>query len=558
MSGAPQSRGAGAGTGTPERSRTLAVLRFAVVLTAVLFFTVPLTSAGGVLGAVAGTTGGTLLGLRLARGRLRLAAVALAGLALALGGTLAAALATGSTLLPALVGPTGALQLAELLRWFLLTMAVVGALRFASARHPGLALLEVILAISCLALALSAHRDGAFHRPLELGDWAWSRGIDPARLLLALGALAGLGLTPLLLGEALGRHGRNLLSLVLLALGLLLLASRMPLPASRRPDAAGLRGEGEDGDRQRRPREGGRGSGQGDEGRGLTGPTPARPGDGGDAAGDLPREGAGSAGRGGDGGQPSAPPPSVADQFPFQDEVSNDGSESAVAVVVFHDDHHPANGFYYFRQVAFSQYNGRRMVRTTRDDADGDLFDGFPVLRKELELPESATWHDRVRTTVALLADHRQPFGLVAPRSLEGLPNPQAGRFVRTYRVVSVVIRSSYQEMLLAPAGEDGWSSALLSHYTALPADPRYRALAEEVTALLSAEFADLPLPRALAIKRWLDQHVTYSHRSKHAGADDPVASFLFGDRTGYCIHIAHAAVYLLRSLGVPALVGAG
>ncbi|MBM4320081.1 MAG: transglutaminase domain-containing protein, partial [Deltaproteobacteria bacterium] len=46
--------------------------------------------------------------------------------------------------------------------------------------------------------------------------------------------------------------------------------------------------------------------------------------------------------------------------------------------------------------------------------------------------------------------------------------------------------------------------------------------------------------------------------RSKHAGADDPVASFLFGDRTGYCIHIAHAAVYLLRSLGVPARVGAG
>jgi hypothetical protein len=32
----------------------------------------------------------------------------------------------------------------------------------------------------------------------------------------------------------------------------------------------------------------------------------------------------------------------------------------------------------------------------------------------------------------------------------------------------------------------------------------------------------------------------------------------LFGDRTGYCVHFAHAAVYLMRTLGIPARVGAG
>jgi hypothetical protein len=46
--------------------------------------------------------------------------------------------------------------------------------------------------------------------------------------------------------------------------------------------------------------------------------------------------------------------------------------------------------------------------------------------------------------------------------------------------------------------------------------------------------------------------------RSGHSHADDPTADFLFGDRTGYCVHFAHAAVYLLRTLGIPARVGAG
>ena len=38
----------------------------------------------------------------------------------------------------------------------------------------------------------------------------------------------------------------------------------------------------------------------------------------------------------------------------------------------------------------------------------------------------------------------------------------------------------------------------------------------------------------------------------------DPTADFLFGDRTGYCVHFAHAAVLLWRALGIPARVGTG
>jgi hypothetical protein len=46
--------------------------------------------------------------------------------------------------------------------------------------------------------------------------------------------------------------------------------------------------------------------------------------------------------------------------------------------------------------------------------------------------------------------------------------------------------------------------------------------------------------------------------KSGHANAEDPTADFLFGDRIGYCVHFAHAAVYLMRTLGIPARVGAG
>ena len=56
----------------------------------------------------------------------------------------------------------------------------------------------------------------------------------------------------------------------------------------------------------------------------------------------------------------------------------------------------------------------------------------------------------------------------------------------------------------------------------------------------------------------WLGREGIYSLKNEHSDAEDPTASFLFGDRTGYCVHFAHAATYLMRSLGVPARVATG
>jgi hypothetical protein len=59
-------------------------------------------------------------------------------------------------------------------------------------------------------------------------------------------------------------------------------------------------------------------------------------------------------------------------------------------------------------------------------------------------------------------------------------------------------------------------------------------------------------------VAQYLSERGTYSRSSRHASAPDPTASFLFGDLTGYCVHFAHAAVYLYRAMGVPARVATG
>jgi hypothetical protein len=112
--------------------------------------------------------------------------------------------------------------------------------------------------------------------------------------------------------------------------------------------------------------------------------------------------------------------------------------------------------------------------------------------------------------------------------------------------------------MLEGRLGSPAWSSALWAHYTEAPSDPRYSELATKIVSELPEELADNPIARAFSITAWLSGEGIYSLKNEHSGAEDPTASFLFGDLTGYCVHFAHAAVYLMRSMGVPARVATG
>ena len=68
-------------------------------------------------------------------------------------------------------------------------------------------------------------------------------------------------------------------------------------------------------------------------------------------------------------------------------------------------------------------------------------------------------------------------------------------------------------------------------------------------------------MANAFAIKLYLDEVTRYTMKERHELAEDPTAEFLFGPHqqfTGYCVHTSHAAVYLWRSLGIPARIGVG
>jgi len=91
-----------------------------------------------------------------------------------------------------------------------------------------------------------------------------------------------------------------------------------------------------------------------------------------------------------------------------------------------------------------------------------------------------------------------------------------------------------------------------------VPDDPRYAALAEIIARSVDPRFAGDDLARAYAVKRHLEREGFYTMRSTHTSTVDPTASFLFGSLRGYCVHFAHAAVYLMRSLGVASRVALG
>ncbi len=230
-----------------------------------------------------------------------------------------------------------------------------------------------------------------------------------------------------------------------------------------------------------------------------------------------------------------------------------------MAVVVLHDDYTPPSEVYYFRETAFSEFNGQRLVETQRDDVDRDIPREFP--NAPLPVPEAPPLEQGrrpLRTSVGLLTDHARPFALDAPVRFEPTKTRDSFRFQRSYEVLSNVPTLSLEEMLGHAAGATGWSDARWREYTEAPEDPRYAALADQMLERLRPEYRADPLARALIVKETLEETGTYSLKSKHAEAADPTADFLFGDRVGYCVHFAHAAAYLLRTLGVPARVAAG
>lgn len=92
---------------------------------------------------------------------------------------------------------------------------------------------------------------------------------------------------------------------------------------------------------------------------------------------------------------------------------------------------------------------------------------------------------------------------------------------------------------------------AFRTRYLSLPnMDPRIAALAKSVTQGKLDEY-----DRALAIQNYLRRHFGYTLDPPSIEPSDPVGSFLFVSRQGYCAYFASAMAVMLRDLGIPARV---
>jgi transglutaminase-like putative cysteine protease len=440
-------------------------------------------------------------------------------LAIAAGAVLLAAvlghLAVGSDLLAPSVGPATALRAGEATAMGVGALGVSTALRALSSRRTAFAVLEVGLVALAFAELVVAHRNGAINRPFDIADPIIAQGGDPTWAMIAIGSAAALVIVLLLLSErSLLRSVLHLSLVVAVLLGVVGTTAMIGMPSPPMTGAGlGLRSDEErEGDREEE-------------------------GEGGEGGGRRNNE-----------------------ELEFRDNYDNAANRVPLGVVLFHDDYSSPTGVYYFRQGAFSQYNGRRLVVSSRADVDRDIAQSFPTAPMEIDdPPEPGADRATLDTTVALLADHNRPFALESPLSMRPQTNPDARRFKRVYRATSAALTADYASLLGRSAGDAGWPREVWEHYTAAPDDPRYRELALRIVhERLPEDIRDDPMAKALAITDYLGEQGVYSLRSRHSDAEDPTASFLFGDKTGYCVHFAHAAVYMMRTLGLPARVATG
>lgn len=235
-----------------------------------------------------------------------------------------------------------------------------------------------------------------------------------------------------------------------------------------------------------------------------------------------------------------------------------DGKPDPVAIALLHDEL-DTSGVLYFRQTARSRLAGERLVEDTSHDFDRDLLAGYPVngpIRgASTQAPE---FHRSMSTSMFLMVAHPQPVGLGHPVAYIPLDNPDPKRFVAAYGVESALLTAEPLRLLGRPSIPKSWSEAERAHYLGIPDDPRYQALSDAIVRELDPRYFGDPVLTAYGIKRYLEKEGFYSLAQKEMTGTDPTARFLFGDMRGYCVHFAHAAVFLFRSQGIPARVALG
>ncbi|MBN8548526.1 MAG: transglutaminase domain-containing protein [Deltaproteobacteria bacterium] len=214
----------------------------------------------------------------------------------------------------------------------------------------------------------------------------------------------------------------------------------------------------------------------------------------------------------------------------------------------------PFSPMMYMRESALSQFNGHELTIANRT-YDQDVSNTSPAEAYATEEDPSLGSRVPLVQSVYLLTDHKLAFAVDYPTSIVGLKNPNPSRFKGAFRAYSIAPGFPLQSLAGLEVGDPKWSPATRDHYLYPHPDHRYAELAQQIT-----EGYTNPVEKAAAIVQYLSKNAIYTLTPNHEVKpdEDPVAPFLFGDKRGYCVHFAHATVYMLRALGIPARIGTG
>lgn len=237
------------------------------------------------------------------------------------------------------------------------------------------------------------------------------------------------------------------------------------------------------------------------------------------------------------------------------------GSSNQPAALVRLEGDYAGNPFspmLYLREAALSKFSGVEMVQASSGfDRDVPLVSPEESYSRKEELSGiDDSFRREVVQSVYLLTKHKLSFAIDYPENFIRLKNPEeTTRFVTSFRARSAAPEFQLENIKTLPVGSSSWSEGEWAHYTQKHSDTRYESLAHSIVDGIQD-----PVEKALALTSYLSKEAIYTLSPNHQvdEGQDAVAAFLFGDLRGYCVHFAHATVYMLRALGIPARVATG
>lgn len=503
----------------------------------------------GIATAFIGGLAGSLTGYYLRNSRLRSTALIVGALLVYWLWSLLCSWQINSALLASMLGVNSAYLCYDACQSFGSCFLAVTVLHTLAWRYSACTAIELIVIALALASPLAGHRDGYICRPYGFVDAIWSRGYDPIPFFKAFGVMVA----AFFLMATTGRYNKRstLLDLSILLLLALILSTftlpnvlTQPLPEQQK-------------------------MGQEQSGQQNSPPPPKKDKDK-DKDKNKPQDQNKQDKQ--DNQQQNDKQNNDKQQNKGKDsnEDNEDNSSSPqeprpVAVVVFYQSYEPSDGFLYFRQSAQSFYNGKRLIAETDSAFDKDIAWHFPQTGAQEKLfkpVQVATQYmdvfKPVNTRVCLITSHDQPFGLMTPLNITAVNNPNVNQFIRAYQVQSQCYTGDLSNLIKHQVGDPHWDKKTREHYLDVPSDKRYADLANKITSHISGGYADYPMAKVLAGKLWLEENCTYDRRVKVTDQEDVVGKFLFGERVGYCVHLAHSLAYLSRTMRIPARVGTG